>query len=150
MSAERQDKGRVSQLSSTQIARATFAAAESMGISDRERIERLTRQVIERLEQKKRVISRGNMSLAQPLPGMEDLMPASFRQQKHLTSESEILALVKEFLDEGEPATQEEEKSELKVRKNTDVKIQSVAGLQLTENALRVLEKRYLSKDKAG
>ena len=32
------------------VARAVFAAAESMGISDRERIEQLTSQVIERLE----------------------------------------------------------------------------------------------------
>ena len=35
----------------TQIARAIFTAAESMGMSDRQLIERLTSQVIERLEQ---------------------------------------------------------------------------------------------------
>ncbi len=46
----------------TQIARAIFSAAESMGISDRKRIERIVDQVIERTEQRS-------------LPGMEDLIP---------------------------------------------------------------------------
>jgi len=141
---------RMNQLSRTQIARATFAAAESMGISDRNRIEQLTRQVIERLEQKRTVINRGNMGPLQPLPGMEDLVPRSFRQQKHLTSESEILALVKEFLDDGEPAQIEEVKSTVKVRKNEDTEKSPVYSIELTENALRVLEKRYLSKDRTG
>ena len=58
----------------TQIARAIFAAAESMGMADRQLVERLTNQVIERLER------------PQPLlPGMEDLVPKSRRQQKTLT-----------------------------------------------------------------
>ncbi len=148
--SEGKNRGQINQLSRTQIARATFAAAESMGISDRNRIEQLTRQVIERLEQRRTVISRGNMGPLQPLPGMEDLMPKSFRQQKHLTSESEILALVKEFLDAGEPAKIEEVKSTVKVRKNVDIESPSVSGIKLTENALRVLEKRYLRKDKTG
>ena len=47
----------------TRIARAIFAAAEAMGIADRELVEQLTGQVIERLEQ------------PQPLPGMEHLVP---------------------------------------------------------------------------
>ena len=49
----------LSQLNRTQIARATFAAAETMGISDRNHVERLTRQVIERLEQRKTVPGEG-------------------------------------------------------------------------------------------
>jgi len=70
----------------TQIARAIFTAAESMGISDRQLIERLTSQVIERLEK------------PQPLlPGMEGLVPKSHRQQKRLPSDSEIQAIVRDI-----------------------------------------------------
>ena len=49
-------------LNRTQIAKAIFTAAESMGIPDRHQIEQLTTQLIERLEQQ------------QPLPGMEQLV----------------------------------------------------------------------------
>jgi len=52
-------------LNHTQLARAIFAAAESMGMSDRHQIEQLTGQVIERLE------------TPPPLPGMEDLVPTA-------------------------------------------------------------------------
>ena len=70
----------------TQIARAIFTAAESMGMSDRQLIERLTSQVIERLEQ------------PQPLlPGMEHLVPGSHRQQRRLPTDLEIQAIVKEL-----------------------------------------------------
>ena len=70
---ERSQDRQVNHLSRTQIARATFAAAESMGISDRNHIERLTRRVIERLEEKRTTLTRGNMGSVRPLPGMEDL-----------------------------------------------------------------------------
>ena len=45
------------------VARAVFAAAESMGISDRKLLERFTEQVSQRLE------------VAQPFPGMEEFIP---------------------------------------------------------------------------
>ena len=89
----RTDNARKS-FSHTQIARATFSAAETMGISDRNQIERLTRLVIEHLEQRKSLPGSRPVEQLLPLPGMEDLVPRSYRQQKHLTSESEILALV--------------------------------------------------------
>jgi len=148
--AERARGRQVNQLSRTQIARATFQAAESMGISDRHRIERLTRQVIERLEEKHTTITQGNTGPAQPFPGMEDLMPRSYRQQRHLTSKTEILELVKEFLDAEEPTQPEEVTPKMKVARRTGTEDQAVSGLELTENALRVLQKRYLQKDREG
>jgi len=140
----------LSQLNRTQIARATFAAAETMGISDRNHIERLTRQVIERLEQRKAVPGGGKTEQAQPFPGMEDLLPRSYQQQKHLTSESEILTLVKEFLDAEEPAQSEEAEPTMKVRSTVKAVSKSISRVSLTENSLRVLERRYLEKDREG
>ena len=55
----------------TRIARAIFAAAASMGMSDREHLEALTNQVIERMEQ------------AQPLPGIERNEPRHLGQETH-------------------------------------------------------------------
>ena len=45
------------------VARAVFAAAESMGISDRKLLESFTEQVSQRLE------------VAHPFPGMEEFVP---------------------------------------------------------------------------
>jgi len=141
---------KLSQFNRTQIAKATFAAAENMGISDRKQIDQLTRQVIERLEQRKSVTGRESVEQPLPLPGMEDLMPRSYRPRKHLTSESEILALVKEFLDAGEPVPPQEVKPTVKVAKTVKSKSQSISKVNLTENSRQVLEKRYLKKDKQG
>jgi len=147
---KRPESRQVNQLSQTQIARATWAAAESMGIADRERIERLTRQVIDRLEEKRTRLTRGAMGPARPLPGMEDLLPKSYQQQKHVTSESEILALVREFLDAEETAQPEEDTPSMKVSGENEQKTATATGLHLTDNARRVLEKRYLQKDHEG
>ncbi len=71
-----------------QIARIVFAAAESMGIADRRLVERLTAQVIERLEQ--------NRSFLQPpaLPGMEDFVDRSSRRLSRLPSDTDILSML--------------------------------------------------------
>jgi len=131
-------------LSRTQIARAIFAAAESMGMPDRQLIEQLTAQVIERLEQ------------PQPLPGMEHLVPKPRRRQKHPPSDSEIQAAVRQILAVEEPAKPKEVKPEMETQtKEMPVipakpKVELAPGTNLTENALRVLERRYLKKDKSG
>jgi len=134
----------------SQIARTIFTAAESMGISDRHQIEKLTRQVIERLEQTQSIAGVETVGQPQPLPGMEDLIPKSHHRQKHPTTESEILALVKEFLDAEEPVQTEEVKPEMETIITVKPKVQPAPGISLTENALRVLERRYLKKDKQG
>ena len=152
----------------TQVARIIFSAADSMGISDRERIELLTNQVIERLER------------PQTLPGMEDLVPKSYRMPLSATK-SEILSVVKEFLadekteqeikkieqesmiksektdDNGkglQPAPQEspliQEKTITKEKEAMVVASRASEEVSLTDNAIQVLEKRYLKKDKQG
>jgi ribonucleoside-diphosphate reductase alpha chain len=103
------------------VARAVFAAAESMGISDRKLLEKFTEQVSQRLK------------VAQPLPGMEELVP---RQTQQSISSSQIEAMVKEILTADEFSPQ--------------AKSQVISGIELSDNALRVLERRYLTKDGNG
>ncbi len=103
------------------VAQAVFAAAESMGISDRKLLEKFTEQVSQRLE------------VAHPFPGMEELVP---RQTKQPVSSSQIRALVKEILTADEFSPQ--------------ARSQVISGIKLSDNALRVLERRYLTKDGEG
>ncbi len=103
------------------VARAVFAAAESMGISDRKLLEKFTEQVSQRLE------------MAQPFPGMEELVPEKTAQS---VSSSQIRAMVKRILTANEFSPQ--------------ASSQVVSGIELSDNALRVLERRYLAKNEEG
>jgi ribonucleoside-diphosphate reductase alpha chain len=103
------------------VAQAVFAAAESMGISDRKLLEKFTEQVSQRLE------------VNHPFPGMEELVP---RQTKQPVSSSQIRAMVKEILTADEFSPQ--------------ARSQVISGIKLSDNALRVLERRYLTKDGEG
>jgi ribonucleoside-diphosphate reductase alpha chain len=103
------------------VAQAVFAAAESMGISDRKLLEKFTEQVSQRLE------------VAQPFPGMEEFVP---QQTKQPVSSSRIRAMVKEILTADEFSPQ--------------ARSQVISGIKLSDNALRVLERRYLTKDEEG
>jgi ribonucleoside-diphosphate reductase alpha chain len=103
------------------VAQAVFAAAEAIGISDRKMLEKFTQQVSQRLE------------LARPLPGMEDLV--SPRTGPALSS-SRIKAIVEEVITADDFSPQ--------------AKGQVVSGIHLSDNALRVLERRYLIKDEKG
>ncbi len=129
----------LTQLNHTRVARAIFAAAESMGMSDRQLIEQLTGQVIERLEQ------------PQTLPGMEHLVPKSRRQRRPPPTDYEIQTILTEILAGEEPAQREEAQPEKEEPAMTiETKIVPTSGINLAENALRVLERRYLKKDNKG
>ncbi len=118
-------------LDRTEILRTVVADAESMGLRDRDKIEWLTGQVIERLERQ------------QTLPGMEHLVPKPRRQPKRQPTDFEIQAMVREILAaEGQP----EKEAAMPVK----TEAQPTTAINLTENALQVLERRYLKKDKQG
>ncbi|MGB2800457.1 MAG: ribonucleotide reductase N-terminal alpha domain-containing protein, partial [Dehalococcoidia bacterium] len=121
------------------IAHQVFLYCESIGISDRERMELLTSEAIQRLEQAYR-----------PFPGMESAVPES-----RLTSRA-IQDTVKQILTEGsqmEIAThptepkRREQQGKAAPKKSLGTKAEP-AGF--SETALRVLEKRYLKKDEKG
>ena len=133
-------------LNRTQIARSVFAAAESMGISDRAMIEQLTAAVIKRLEKSKPL-----PKTEQPFPGMEELVPKSRRSQRQLPSGFEIQAILEEILASKQKELVEKEEVEPKMEVNKVKSEAEPAGMVgITENALHVLEKRYLKKDAEG
>ncbi len=163
MSDEPTPKNRTTgELDHTDILKAVVADAESMGLRDKDKIEQLTKRVIERLEQ-----------LRKPLPGMEDLVPKQKLTVRRIPSRAEIQAIVKEIMNSNEenksetetdktplnnhkennPKPDSEEKETRPMREQATRprrKARAPKGLQLSENALRVLEKRYLQKDKDG
>jgi len=133
-------------LNRTQIARDVFAIAESIGMPDRQQIEQLTNQVIEQLEQQLPKPER----LEQPLPGMEHLVLKPSQRQKPPTNKFDILAIVKEILAAKEPAPIEEVKPKMGTTTTVKTKVKLTSGISLSENALHVLQRRYLKKDKQG
>jgi ribonucleoside-diphosphate reductase alpha chain len=126
----------------SQIARIVFANAEAMGIRDRKLVERLTSQVIERLE-------KAQAQYLPTLPGMEDLVDKRARQsfRGKMPTEAEIEAMVMEVLNAAKPVPIEEAKP---METNTEVKTprETMSSTGLTNTARQVLEKRYLKKDK--
>jgi ribonucleoside-diphosphate reductase alpha chain len=127
----------------SQVARIVFANAEAMGIRDRKLVERLTTQVIERLE-------KAQTEYLPTLPGMEELVDKRVRRQQHLPTESEIEAMVMEVLNSEKPVQKQEVEPAMdtNIEATTIKETQSATGL--TDTALQVLEKRYLKKDKHG
>jgi ribonucleoside-diphosphate reductase alpha chain len=163
------NKGTKPLVDRNQIARAIFKIAESMGMADRKRVEQLTSQVIERLEQKPSLVAKE--IVAQPLPGMEELVIKP-RRTIRLLNDNEIQTIVKEILETEkssqnaeeppkpkaeetkkkaeEPQKREEGKPQMETTTVVQPQSQTSSGINISENALRVLEKRYLKKDKEG
>ena len=132
------------------IARVVFRAAESMGMPDRKLIERLTAQVIKRLEQSPPPSEAESPQQRQPLPGMEHLVLKPRQEKMRLPADSEIRTMVEEILAAEELKHAKEAKPKMETTATVKQKVKPTAGVNLTENALRVLERRYLKKDKQG
>ncbi len=131
------------------IAKIVFDNAAAMGIRDRNLVEKLTSQVIERLE-------KAQQQALPTLPGMEELVDRKARMSPRgrMPTEAEIEAMVMEVLNANKPENHEEPErnEEVKAEMETEVKVpqetKSTGGL--TDTALQVLEKRYLLRDNKG
>jgi ribonucleoside-diphosphate reductase alpha chain len=127
----------------SQVARIVFSNAESMGIRDRKLVEKLTTQVIERLE-------KSRTEYLPTLPGMEEMVAKRSRQQQRLPTEAEIEAMVMEVLNQEKPVPEEEVKADMETEAEVKPQKETASGTDLTDTALHVLERRYLVKDKQG
>ncbi len=131
----------------SQVARIVFANAEAMGIRDRKLVERLTTQVIERLE-------KAQTEYLPTLPGMEELVDKRARRQQRLPTEAEIEAMVMEVLNAEQPVQKQEVEpameTGIETKEQPAVIKETTSAAGLTDTARQVLEKRYLKKDKQG
>jgi len=142
MSEHEAKKNDADRLARDQIARAVFAAAQSLGITDREMTEQLTSQVIQRME-------KGKMGTRLPLPGMEGLVLHGKQKGKRTVEPTEIEGIVKEALTKmGHMETTE---ANVKTKASQMKCAPAIEGgeaiTRLSPNAMKVLEKRYLKKD---
>jgi ribonucleoside-diphosphate reductase alpha chain len=137
-------KNRSSPVNRNLVARIVFDNAAAMGIRDRKLVEKLTTQVIERLE-------KTQASLVPTLPGMEELVDKRARQtfRGRMPTEAEIEAMVMEVLNAEKPAPKEEVKADMDTR--TEFKpTKEIVTSGLTDTARQVLERRYLLRDNKG
>lgn len=127
-----------SELLRSRIARHVFHYCESVGMSDRQRMEQLTGEVIQRLER-----------AYLPLPGMDTVIPES-----RLTPHA-IQDIVKQILAEGSQMeiatrpTAPKKRQRGKTAAKSPV-VEAAKPSRFSHTALTVLQKRYLEKDESG
>jgi ribonucleoside-diphosphate reductase alpha chain len=141
------DKDRTLSTNRSRIAQIIASYIEPMGITDRKELEEITNEVIRRLEG--------------ILPGMERLVPSPSTKQS--LSNYEIMAVAREIVENklstmekpASVANQTEDSideqpvavSSVKTKKSDTVKKIKIG---LSDNAMVVLESRYLKKDNNG
>ncbi|MFA5065773.1 MAG: vitamin B12-dependent ribonucleotide reductase [Dehalococcoidia bacterium] len=139
------------------VARTVFTYTQTMGITDRTELEELTEQVILRLEKRMSMDEQTTAKRIEPaLPGMEHLVAPVIPP---LPQKERIVTIVNELLAEkasARPPTEKQTgqlpsaaKGEQPARSAPADK-SAPAELKLSENAMVVLEKRYLQKDSHG
>jgi len=134
--------GRLEPDDQDRIARTVFADAEAMGVSDRRIKERVTREMIRRIEQQQASL---------PLPGMEHLVGRRKRIGKHDIESIQVESVVKEVLHDTSREKQPAEEITREARVVPPPAATNASdGSALSPNSIRVLEKRYLKKDANG
>jgi ribonucleoside-diphosphate reductase alpha chain len=125
------------------VARIVFDNAAAMGIRDRKLVEKLTTQVIERLE-------KVQAKALPTLPGMEDLVDRNARRAQPLPTEAEIEAMVMEVLNAEKSVPKEEVNAVMETETEVKTTEEIISESGLTDTAIQVLERRYLLRDKRG
>jgi ribonucleoside-diphosphate reductase alpha chain len=140
MSSDNGKNSKAERLLRNRIARTVFTYAEAMGISDRDVIEQLTDQVIERLEP------------VPSLPGWENLTPVTKRPVQDTEIQSMIRSILDEKRPEEVPPPEKDKKKPAKAARK--IPAGSAAAKKdkttISSNARAVLERRYLVKDDKG
>lgn len=121
------------------IAKTVFTYTQTMGLTDRNAIEGLTELVISKLEKTMSTEEKIRKKPSEPVfPGMENLITQAAPKPPE---QDKIEAIVNELLAE-KTIMQQDSEDRVAVLPHTELK--------LTDNALVVLEKRYLKKDNRG
>ncbi len=133
------NKGRLSDPIRSYVAKTVFNYTQTLGLADRNEIERLTQEVISRLEKDMRTEEKtGGKNVEPALPGMEHLIG---HPSPGIPDKEKVESIVNELISEQKDTPQHAKRSEEELQPTE---------LKLTENARIVLEKRYLQKDSNG
>ena len=125
----------------TRIARIVASFTEPLGITGRKKLEEITNEAIRRIEG--------------ILPGMERLIKPSVSKA---LSDEQVTTVVKQIINEKAKMEQTLSKATITIetkpkaveKRKLDIKAEKMVNIELSDNAVVVLNKRYLKKDTAG